>query len=72
MLMLANKVDRPGKWLHQVAEKLGVKLSTNSFEELGSVWDICMSRTVLLFSQRLNCPKGFIALGFACKGSNIA
>jgi uncharacterized coiled-coil DUF342 family protein len=26
MLMLANKVDRHEKWLHQVAEKLGVKL----------------------------------------------
>ncbi|MDD5145852.1 MAG: hypothetical protein PHF44_03355 [Candidatus Pacebacteria bacterium] len=26
MLMLAQKVDRHEKWLHQVAEKLGVKL----------------------------------------------
>jgi uncharacterized coiled-coil DUF342 family protein len=26
MLMLAGKVDRHDKWLHQVAEKLGVKL----------------------------------------------
>ena len=26
MLMLANKVDRHEKWLHQVAEKLGLKL----------------------------------------------
>ena len=26
MLMLATKVDRHEKWLHQVAEKLGVKL----------------------------------------------
>jgi len=26
MLMLANKVDRHERWLHQVAEKLGVKL----------------------------------------------
>ncbi len=26
MLMLAHKVDRHDKWLHQIAEKLGVKL----------------------------------------------
>jgi uncharacterized coiled-coil DUF342 family protein len=26
MLMLAGKVDRHEKWLHQIAEKLGVKL----------------------------------------------
>jgi uncharacterized coiled-coil DUF342 family protein len=26
MLMLATKVDRHERWLHQVAEKLGVKL----------------------------------------------
>ncbi len=26
MLMIANKVDRHEKWLHQVAEKLGIKL----------------------------------------------
>lgn len=26
MLMLAQKVDRHEKWLHQVAEKLGIKL----------------------------------------------
>jgi len=26
MLMLANKVDRHEKWLHQVADKLGIKL----------------------------------------------
>ena len=26
MVMLAHKVDRHEKWLHQVAEKLGVKL----------------------------------------------
>jgi uncharacterized coiled-coil DUF342 family protein len=26
MVMLAHKVDRHEKWLHQVAEKLGIKL----------------------------------------------
>jgi len=26
MVMLAQKVDRHEKWLHQVAEKLGIKL----------------------------------------------
>jgi len=26
MLMLAHKVDRHEKWLHQIAEKLGIKL----------------------------------------------
>jgi DNA polymerase III delta prime subunit len=26
MIMLAHKVDRHEKWLHQIAEKLGVKL----------------------------------------------
>ena len=26
MLALANKIDRHEKWLHQLAEKLGVKL----------------------------------------------
>jgi hypothetical protein len=26
MLLLANKVDRHEKWLHQLAEKMGVKL----------------------------------------------
>jgi len=26
MIMLAHKVDRHEKWLHQLAEKLGVKL----------------------------------------------
>lgn len=26
MIMLAHKVDRHEKWLHQVAEKLGIKL----------------------------------------------
>ena len=26
MLMLAQKIDRHEKWLHQVAEKLGIKL----------------------------------------------
>ena len=26
MLMLTHKVDRHDKWLHQIAEKLGVKL----------------------------------------------
>jgi len=26
MLMLANKIDRHEKWLHQIAEKLGLKL----------------------------------------------
>ena len=26
MIMLAHKVDRHEKWLHQIAEKLGIKL----------------------------------------------
>ena len=26
MLMLAHKIDRHEKWLHQIAEKLGIKL----------------------------------------------
>jgi len=26
MVMLAHKVDRHEKWLHQIAEKLGIKL----------------------------------------------
>lgn len=26
MVMIANKVDRHEKWLHQIADKLGVKL----------------------------------------------
>jgi len=26
MLMIANKVDRHEKWLHQLADKLGIKL----------------------------------------------
>ena len=27
MLMLANKVDRMEKWIHQIAEKTGIKLA---------------------------------------------
>ncbi|MBU3934356.1 hypothetical protein KKC00_00050 [Patescibacteria group bacterium] len=27
MLMLSQKIDRHEKWLHQLAEKLGIKLS---------------------------------------------